>query len=82
MTKPDPFNEIDRLMGEYEQLLRQANIEKRVAMNALQMIASGIGDAHQIAVNALITLERLRTPAFSVKVENAELLSKVVVERR
>jgi hypothetical protein len=62
--KPAPtnriFDEMDGIMRAYVLILRQANIEKRVMESALQRIANGGGDGQRLAMEALITIGKLR----------------------
>jgi hypothetical protein len=56
----NPFDEMDGIMRAYVILLRQANLEKRVMESALQRIAQGAGDPQRLAMEALITIGKLR----------------------
>lgn len=56
----NPFDEMDGIMRAYILLLRQANMEKRVMESALQKIARGCGAPQRQAMDALISIERLR----------------------
>jgi hypothetical protein len=56
----NPFDEMDGIMHAYVLLLRQANLEKRVMESALQRIANGATDPQRQAMEALITIGKLR----------------------
>lgn len=56
----NPFDEMDGIMRAYILLLRQANLEKRVMESALQRIANSGQDPQRIAMEALITIGKLR----------------------
>ena len=54
------FDELDKLLGELQRELRRANLERRMAVSALQKIANGTQHPMEIAMEALISMDRVR----------------------